>query len=172
MEITRAFCMPNKSTFTIAPIREFLAKKMKPHETWADPYAGWASMAHITNDLNELAPTHYHLYALAFAQMLPRIDGVLFDPPYSPRQIKEMYDNIGIKVGSDETRGTFWSKVKDELAKKIVPGGKAICFGWNSMGFGINRGFIMDEILLVPHGGPHNDTIVTYERKRRWPKSP
>ena len=33
------------------------------------------------------------------------------------------------------------------------------------MGFGIQRGFKMERILLVPHGGPHNDTIVTVERK-------
>lgn len=36
---------------------------------------------------------------------------------------------------------------------------------WNSGGFGKNLGFEMIEILLVPHGGHHNDTIVTVERK-------
>jgi len=33
------------------------------------------------------------------------------------------------------------------------------------MGIGKNRGFEMVEILLVPHGGSKNDTIVTVERK-------
>ena len=33
------------------------------------------------------------------------------------------------------------------------------------MGLGKNRGFEMLEILLVPHGGSKNDTIVTVERK-------
>ena len=34
-----------------------------------------------------------------------------------------------------------------------------------SNGIGKNRGFEMLEILLVPHGGSKNDTIVTVERK-------
>lgn len=32
-------------------------------------------------------------------------------------------------------------------------------------GIGLKRGFEMIEILLVPHGGSKNDTIVTVERK-------
>jgi hypothetical protein len=31
---------------------------------------------------------------------------------------------------------------------------------------GKTRGFEMTEILLVPHGGPHYDTIVTVEVKK------
>jgi len=33
------------------------------------------------------------------------------------------------------------------------------------MGIGKNRGFEMTRILLVPHGGSKNDTIVTVETK-------
>jgi len=33
------------------------------------------------------------------------------------------------------------------------------------MGLGKNRGFKMARILLVPHGGSKNDTIVTVENK-------
>jgi len=40
-----------------------------------------------------------------------------------------------------------------------------ICFGWNSMGIGKTNNFKMVKILLVPHGGIHNDTIVTVEHK-------
>jgi len=39
------------------------------------------------------------------------------------------------------------------------------CCGWDSNGFGKNRGFELIELLLVCHGGRHNDTIVTVERK-------
>ena len=35
------------------------------------------------------------------------------------------------------------------------------------MGLGENRGFTMMRILLVPHGGSKNDTIVTVEQKMR-----
>ena len=51
------------------------------------------------------------------------------------------------------------------MARILKPGGKAICFGWNSMGLGKNRGFEMTRILLVPHGGSKNDTICTVEVK-------
>lgn len=60
----------------------------------------------------------------------------------------------------------YWSDVKDEMARIIKPGGKVICFGWNSMGLGKNRGFEMKRILLVAHGGSKNDTIVTVEIKK------
>ena len=63
------------------------------------------------------------------------------------------------------TRDAGCGDIKDILSRKVRLDGKAICFGWNSMGFGIQRGFKMERILLVPHGGPHNDTIVTVERK-------
>lgn len=60
---------------------------------------------------------------------------------------------------------TFWSESKNEVARILKPGGKAICFGWNSMGLGAKRGFAMRHILLVPHGGSRNDTICTVEVK-------
>ena len=59
----------------------------------------------------------------------------------------------------------YWADCKNEIARIIKPGGKAICFGWNSMGLGKNRGFKMERILLVPYGGSKNDTIVTVEKK-------
>jgi hypothetical protein len=55
--------------------------------------------------------------------------------------------------------------IKREIAKRIKPNGIVICCGWNSGGFGKTLGFEMIEILLVPHGRTHNDTIVTVERK-------
>ena len=38
-------------------------------------------------------------------------------------------------------------------------------FGWNSGGIGKTKGFEIVEILMVAHGGWHNDTIVTIEKK-------
>lgn len=45
-------------------------------------------------------------------------------------------------------------------------GGKVITFGWNSGGIGKTNGFEISRILLVPHGGWHNDTICTVEIKK------
>ena len=92
-------------------------------------------------------------------------DGVLFDPPYSPRQVKECYDSIGLALSQKDTQQTFWAACKDEIARITKPDGKVICFGWNSQGIGRSRGFVLQEVLLVPHGGNKNDTIVTVETK-------
>ena len=42
---------------------------------------------------------------------------------------------------------------------------KNITFGWNSGGIGYKYGFEIKRILMVPHGGWHNDTICTVEVK-------
>ena len=87
------------------------------------------------------------------------------DPPYSLRQIKECYNGIGIQKLDKETTLYGFIKVKEIIARIIKPGGYVISFGWNSGGMGKKRGFEIIEILLVPHGGHHNDTIVTVEQK-------
>jgi len=162
--IERKWAMPNKWTFTIKPIRDLLAEELTDG-SWIDPFAGENSPATITNDLNPIRPTDYHLNAIDFLRMFDdeSVDGVLFDPPYSPRQVKECYDSIGIE--NWDGRVNFWSDCKNEIARIVKPQGKVICFGWNSMGIGKKRGFTMDRILLVPHGGNKNDTICVVEHK-------
>ena len=81
------------------------------------------------------------------------------------RQVRECYDEIGGNLKWDG-RTNFWSDIKNECGRILKPNGKIICFGWNSMGLGKNRGFEMTRVLLVPHGGNHNDTICTVEVKR------
>lgn len=158
--------MPNKWTFQIQPIREIIYKYGKDFKNWIDPFAGENSPAEITNDLNPERPTKYHLQAIDFAKTLNGMySGVLFDPPYNLSQIKECYDGIGAAYPSDWVLDASFSKVKDVISTKISGGGYAISFGWNSNGFGRYRGFELIEILLVPHGGHHYDTIVVVERK-------
>ena len=157
--------MPSKATFTIKPIAQLLKEEMD-NGIWLDPFAGECSPASVTNDLNPQTDAEYHMDALDFLQNYEEasVDGVLFDPPYSPRQVKECYDGIGGKEWNG--RSTFWSRAKDEVARVVKPGGKVLCFGWNSMGIGLKRGFEIVRILLVPHGGNHNDTICTVETKK------
>lgn len=163
--IERKWSMPNKWTFTIKPIKELLNDEITDG-IWIDPFAGKNSPAQITNDLNPEHPTTYHMDALAFLKTFAdnSIDGVLFDPPYSPRQVKECYDGIGGLKWDGRT--TFWSDTKDEISRIVKSGGKVICFGWSSMGCGKSRGFKMNRILLVRHGGTKNDTICTVEIKK------
>jgi hypothetical protein len=167
MRITRKWAMPNADTFSIAPIASLLDTYLKNKEVIVDPFARNSKRATITNDLNPNTTAQYHLLAEKFLENAPMIaDVVLFDPPYSPRQISEVYQSVGIKVGMKETQSaSMYKTVKDGLDAMLKPNGIAICFGWNSMGFGLTRGYEMIELLLVPHGGAHNDTIVTVERK-------
>lgn len=166
IKIERKWAMPNKWTFSICPIRQLLQEEVTAG-LWIDPFAGENSPASITNDLNPQRATGYHMDALEFLRMFETgsVDGVLYDPPYSPRQVKECYDSIGLS-GLWDGRMSFWSDTKNEIARIIKPHGKVICFGWNSMGCGKRRGFEMTRILLVPHGGSRNDTICTVEVKQ------
>ena len=65
----------------------------------------------------------------------------------------------------EDTLNGGFNKEKKLLKKKIKKDGLAICFGWNTIGFGKKLGYELIEILLVCHGGCHNDTIVTVEQK-------
>lgn len=167
MRIERIWAMPNKNTFDIKPIKELLSEEVDSSKLWIDPFANKNKIASITNDLNQEFDTNYHLDALDFLQMFEdsSVDGVLYDPPYSPRQVSECYKNFGINVTSETTRASFWGNQKKEISRIVKPSGKVITFGWNSGGIGAKYGFEVERVLLVPHGGWHNDTIVVVERK-------
>ena len=55
--------------------------------------------------------------------------------------------------------------MKKAISRIVHKGGIVISCGWNSGGIGRSNGFELEEVLLVPHGGWHNDTIVTVDRK-------
>ena len=168
IRIERAWAMPNRWTFTIRPIARLLERYVGDGKAWIDPFAGEYSPAEFTNDLNPKRRARFHMLAEEFCTMFDGpFEGVLFDPPYSLRQIKECYEGIGFKVNQSDTQSNFYARVMDVICGKIRPGGYAISFGWNSNGFGRNRGFEVVEVLLVPHGQHRNDTIVTVEVKRR-----
>jgi hypothetical protein len=159
--------MPSANTFSINPIAALLQEEMLAGGIWIDPFANSNRLADITNDLNPVFDTDYHLDALSFLRLMDTesADGILYDPPYSPRQVAECYKTFGLTVNMETTQASFWSNLKAEIARITKPGGKVICFGWNSGGIGTVAGFEMQRILLVPHGGRHNDTIVTVETK-------
>lgn len=167
MKIERIWAMPNKNTFDIPPIKTLLAEEMGGGPLWIDPFANRSRLAKVTNDLNPDFDTDYHLDALDFLRMFEdsSVDGVLYDPPYSPRQIAECYESIGESATQETTQASFWGNQKREISRIVKPGGKVISFGWNSGGIGNQYGFSLVRVLLVPHGGWHNDTICTVEIK-------
>ena len=167
MKIERIWAMPNKWTFTIKPIRELLEVEVVGRN-WCDPFAGENSPAQVKNDLRESMPTEYHLDALTFLKGWrdEYFDGILFDPPYSITQAEQCYEGYGMdKLNTKPTSMKYWGDCKTEIARITKKDGKVICFGWNTMGIGKNRGFEMQRILIVPHGGSKNDTLVTVEIK-------
>ena len=164
MIFERVWAMPNRDTFTISPIGKLVSRYVHGH--WADPFCGKSNVADVRNDLNPLIENCSHISAKNFLCLLETnsFDGVIFDPPYSPRQISECYKGIGLKVMQKDTQNQ-WKTEKDNIARVIKIGGKCLTFGWNSNAIGKGRGFKIIEILLVAHGGAHNDTICTVELK-------
>lgn len=160
--------MPNKNTFDIKPINELIHKYLVDGVV-IDPFANKNKVATITNDLDTQYDTDYHLDALDFLKQFGdnSVDVVLYDPPYSPRQVSESYRRLGRSVNMQTTQASYWSNQKKEIDRIVKKGGISITCGWNSGGIGKKHGFEIVEILLVPHGGWHNDTIITVEKKVR-----
>lgn len=166
--ITKAWAMPNSKTFRIPPIKQFVERWISGADTIIDPFANDCKYGTLTNDLNPDFNTDYHMDALDFLQSLPSkcADVVLYDPPYSLRQVTECYKGVGREVTMETTQSSWRARHLDEISRITKSGGVALCFGWNSAGVGKTRGFDQIEILLVAHGGSKNDTICSAEIKR------
>lgn len=137
-----------------------------------DPFANDGKLGTITNDLNSEFDTDYHLDALDFLKLFDdhSVDVILYDPPYSPRQVSECYKELNRTVNMQTTQATYWSNQKKEISRLVKPNGIVITCSWNSNGIGKSYGFELIEVLLVAHGGWHNDTIVTVERYHGFPE--
>ena len=145
MKLERVWAMPNKHTFSIKPIKKLLKQEVK-------------------EPILDLFPYPYQRDALESIRNIPdeSYQTVLYDPPYSPRQLKELYNGQGMAL-TQELAQSYWTILKREVVRILKPGGKCIKFGWNSCRIG--KGFEIERILLVSHGKEHNDTIVTIQKK-------
>jgi len=170
MMFKRAFALPCSDTFTMPPVQEFVRRHLAESRISVDPFARNYVWATYTNDLNPQTAARFHMDAEEFCLMLleqgVQSDLGIFDPPYSPRQIRECYSRIGLPIGMNETQNArLYRRVRDALDALMVPGGVVLSFGWNSSGMGRKRGYELTELLLVAHGGAHNDTICIAEQK-------
>ncbi len=153
--------MPSKWTFQIKPIRQLLDRYLADASVIVDPFSGESTLATHSNDLGRGG-----VDAEEWCKSLVGLqaDVILFDPPYSPRQISECYKSVGKSVGMKDTQSAaLYARVRPALAALLKPGGLSISFGWSSMGFG--KAWPIEEIMLCAHGGAHNDTIVVVQRK-------
>jgi len=175
MKINRIWNMPNSHTFKILPIKNLIIKIVKENDKVLDIFANdcyikdfLGDIEYISNDIDLEFNTTYNLDALELLKLIPSnsIDLVLYDPPYSPRQVSECYRKLDLTVNMKTTQSSYWGNQKKEISRVLKPNGKVITCGWNSGGIGKCNGMEIKEILLVPHGGWHNDTIVTVEEKQ------
>jgi hypothetical protein len=160
--------MPSSNTFAIKPIGDLVKKHLRGVSI--DPFARDNAWATHTNDLNPATAAAHHMDASAFLDMLGGqgvvADCILLDPPYSPRQVADCYKAAGLPCNQQTTQSSaLYKRVRDAARKLCKPGTVVLSFGWNSAGMG--RGFEVLEILLVAHGGAHNDTICVVEQASR-----
>ena len=167
MKISRYWEMPNSNTFEIQRIKKLIGNYLRSDYLSIDPFANKSRLAKITNDLNPDMNCDYSMDAIDFMKTFKdnSIDFVFYDPPYSLRQVSECYKSVGIEVTTETTQSSWRSKHIKEITRIVKQGGHVMCFGWNSSGIGKVNGFELIEILLVAHGGSHNDTICTVEKK-------
>ena len=126
--------MPNKNTFKIKAIRDLIQKYIYLGNIVIDPFANNSKLATITNDLDTQYDTDYHLDALDFLKTFKKesVDVILYDPPYSSRQISESYKKMNKSVNKETTQSSYWSKQKEEIARILKQNGICISCGWNS----------------------------------------
>ena len=147
IKFERYWNMPTHRTFNIKPFKELINKEL--NKDYIDPF-----------------PYPYKQDAIEYLKTIDNlsVNDLVFDPPYSQRQLKEMYSSNGLAF-NHPMNNSYWSNCRKEISRIIKPGGKVISFGWNSNGIGKKYGFDIIKIVLVAHGSQHNDTIATVEVK-------
>ena len=141
MKINRIWAMPNSKTFKIKPIKEIIKKYIKETDIVLDPFANEHSIKenlnckkYISNDIDAKFNTDYCLEAQDFIKLFDSnsIDVVLFDPPYSGRQVKECYSKLGKTVTMNDTNAGYFTKFKKEISRVLKNKGICISCGWNT----------------------------------------
>ena len=164
MNVSVLFAMPSPWTFEIPPIRDFVVRHLYGAHVVVDPFCGHSRIATHRNDLG-LGGQDAEAFVRGLIADGVRADAVLFDPPYSPRQIAECYKSIGREATTEDTQnGALYKRVRAALADILKPDGVALSFGWQSAGFG--KAWETFDLLLVQHGGAHNDTICVAQRRK------
>ena len=129
MKLNRVWAMPNSNTFSIAPIADIVYRAIYGKRCVVDPFARNSHIATITNDLDPDTEATYHMDALEFLQQeltTGEADVVLFDPPYSPRQVSECYKKVGRSVNMETTQSSYWGNLKKEISRITKQGGTCI----------------------------------------------
>ena len=123
MKINREWAMPNSKTFKVKPIKELIKRYVKNSDLVIDPFANEYSIKneiickkYISNDIDTSFDTDYHLEAQEFMKLFDdnSVDVILFDPPYSSRQISECYKKLNKTVTMNDTNSGYFTKFKKQ----------------------------------------------------------
>lgn len=165
MKFGVVWAMPSRWTFEIPPIAAFVGRHTQGRAVIVDPFAGNSLVGTHRNDLGR-GGVDAELFVRDLIAQGVKADAVIFDPPYSPRQVQECYAGIGREVTMADTQtGNLNRRMRLALNDIAAPGAMALSFGWSSIGMG-RDGWETVEILLVQHGGAHNDTICVAQKRR------
>jgi hypothetical protein len=168
--MARAWAMPSAATFDLEPVARLMDRWLVACAVVVDPFARNSKRGTHRNDMDTGTTAESHIDATSYLHQLHAAgvvaDAVLLDPPYSPRQISEHYRAAGLKPTRETTQnGALYRRARVAADKILRPGGIVISCGWNSTGMGRTLAYEPLEILLVNHGGAHNDTLIVVERK-------
>ena len=154
LKIERNWCMPNHKTFEMPPVKKLIEEELRSEYVDPFPYP-------FTQDAIE--------YLKSFKTN--SVTKLVFDPPYSQYQLKLMYKNLGnffhnSPNGDQAKRITkYWTNCKKEIVRITKSGAKVLSFGWHTNGIGKSYNFKIERIMILAHGGRHNDTLITLESK-------
>ncbi len=153
-------CPLNRYTFKVSAIKKLVEEIAEGKVL--NLFAGLVELKldEIRNDLDGEMNAEYHMDALAFIKQFAipgrlYFNTVLLDPPYSYRKSMEMYHG---KVTSP------FNALKDAIPSVLNKDGLVITFGYHSIVMGSGRGFKLEKVYILSHGGAIHDTIVSVER--------
>lgn len=131
-----------------------------------DPFCGEKRWATFNNDLAHGGTDAEEFCKSLYADHAGTVDLVLFDPPYSPRQISECYKSIGLTVDMKTTQSALlYQRVRNAIIPCLTNDAIVLSFGWNCQGMGKRLNFEQMEILICDHGGAHNATLCLAEKR-------
>jgi hypothetical protein len=152
--------MLSRWTFQYTPARTFVEEHLAGRVLNA--CAGKTTLNHDgevhRNDLNPErdAETHHDVAEVADHFEPQSFDTVVFDPPFDEKQAETKYDGLHAMDVYAALEGF------EELVR---PGGRVICFGWNSWGMRSFSAFERVETVLFQRGPIHRDVICTVDER-------
>ena len=160
MKITHIKTPLNKYTFKSAKIKRWAEGKCEGYVL--NLFAGQTllDVNEHRNDIRENMKADTHMDALDFCKSYNgnTFDTILLDPPYAFRKSMEMYEGAMCSP---------FNRLKDAIIPILSENGKVITFGYHSISMGAKRGFEVEEVCIMSHGGAIHDTIATAERRIR-----